>query len=93
MIPNFFYESLSFLKELIWLFILFYCGTLLQKNKDVFNYFNVSKTDVANHLVNERENSFPFDPTKIIASIGTLLKVYAILAIILLFFRLTRFFF
>ncbi len=75
----------SFLLTIIWNIILFSCGTLLQRNKEVLHYLGIKTMDDTEHLVDKNMTS-GFNPSSFITNIGSLLKIYAIIAVIVKIF-------
>ena len=85
-----FYGLLDLGLMIIWSMILFYLGTLFQKHKEALAYFNVLGTDAADHLV-DANSSTGFNPSKLMSTIGTLLKIYAIAILVVEFLSIFRY--
>ncbi len=85
-----FYGGMDYLVSVIWNVILFQLGVLLHRNKEVLNYFNWHKEDASNHLVDGSPTS-NFDVSRTIATMGILLKIYAIAGIVIGLMQLTRY--
>ncbi len=72
----------SIILTVLWAIILFNVGTLLQKNRDVARYYGIRERDETEHLI-DRDNIGEIDPSRVIASIGTTLKIYAVVYLLL----------
>lgn len=87
-----FYGLLDLGVTIVWTMILFHIGTLLQRNKEVLAYFNILGTDAAEHLIDGSSPS-SFNPSTVISTIGTLLKIYAIASVVIEFLSMFRYMF